>query len=98
LLCSAHKELGNPLRREPDFFGEQELGLIYVAKRLKEALRLETLLTEAGVDYLVEPDKYSGGVVFRSERVGAFFYVAPGNDNAAREVMHRGGFNPHQLE
>jgi hypothetical protein len=86
------------LRREPDFFGEQELDLIYVAKRLKEALRLEALLTEAGVDYLVEPDKYSGGVIFRSERIGAFFYVAPENDNAAREVMHRGGLTPHRMD
>ncbi|MBZ5606048.1 MAG: hypothetical protein LAO79_27455 [Acidobacteriia bacterium] len=84
------------MRREPDFFGEQELSLVYVAKRLKEALRLEKLLTEAGLDYLVEPDKYSGGVIFRSERVGAFFYVAPEQDVAVKEVMQRGGFRPHE--
>ncbi len=73
------------MRQEPDFFGDQDLGLVYVAKKLKEALRLEKLLTDAGVDYLVEPDKYSGGVIFRSERIGAFFYVAPEDDTAARE-------------
>ena len=85
------------MRRDPDYFGEQELNLIYVAKKLKEALSLETLLTDAGIDYLVEPDKYSGGVIFRSERVGAFFYVAPENDQAARSVMQSGGFEPYQI-
>ena len=85
------------MRRDPDYFGEQELNLLYVAKKLKEALSLEKLLTDAGVDYLVEPDKYSGGVIFRSERVGAFFYVAPENDGAARSVMQRGGFEPYTV-
>ena len=85
------------MRREPDFFEDQELNLIYVAKKLKEALRLEELLTGAGLDYIVEPDKYTGGIIFRSERIGAFFYVAPENDNAARDVMHRGGFAPYEI-
>ncbi|HWZ31893.1 MAG TPA: hypothetical protein VNX18_11190 [Bryobacteraceae bacterium] len=85
------------MRREPDFFGEQELALVYVAKKLKEALRLEGLLTDAGIDYLVEPDKYSGGVIFRSERVGAFFYVAPEQDGAVKEVLQRGGLKPHEI-
>jgi hypothetical protein len=85
------------LRRDPDYFGEQELNLLYVAKKLKEALSLEKALTDAGIDYLVEPDKYSGGVIFRSERVGAFFYVAPESDSAARGVMQRAGFEPYSV-
>jgi hypothetical protein len=84
------------LRQAPDFFGDQELTLIYVAKKLKDALRLEELLTAAGVDYAVEPDKYRGGIIFQSERVGAFFYVAPENDAAAREAMRLGGFAPQE--
>jgi len=84
------------VRREPDFFGDEELALVFVAKKLKEALGLEKLLTDAGLDYLVETDKYSGGIIFRSERVGAFFYVAPENANAAREAMQRGGFAPYE--
>lgn len=86
------------MRREPDFFGEYELNLIYVAKRLSDAMRLEELLTGAGLDYLVEPDTYLGGLVFRSERVGAFFYVAPHDDAAAREAMLRGRFKPQPPE
>lgn len=84
-------------RREPDFFGEQELNLVYVAKKLKEALKLEKLLTDAGLDYLVEPDKYSGGIIFRSERIGAFFYVAPEHDVPTRDTMSRGGFKPYEV-
>ena len=83
------------MRREPDHFGDQELALIYIAKRLNEALRLETLLTGAGLDYLVEPDKYSGGIIFQSQRVGAFFYVAPGDEGAAKETLARSGCRPY---
>lgn len=85
------------MRREQDYFGEQELALLYVAKKLKEALRLEDLLTQAGIDYLVETDKYSGGVIFRSERVGAFFYVAPADEGAVRETMARAGIEPYDV-
>lgn len=86
------------MQREPEHFGDQELTLIYIAKRLTEALRLENLLTEAGLDYLVEPDKYSGGLIFQSERVGAFFYVAPGDEGAAKDTMSRNGFQPYRTE
>lgn len=86
------------MKQEPEHFGEEELDLIYVAKKLKEALRLEELLTQAGVDYLVEPDKYSGGVIFKHERVGAFFYVAPGNLEAAQQVLKSGGYEPYRTD
>ena len=81
--------------RDPDFFEDRELSLIYVAKKLKEALALERLLTEAGLDYLVEPDRYSGGIIFRTERIGAFFYVAPGDEEKARATMREGGYKPY---
>ena len=68
------------------------MDLVYIAKKLQEALRLEAAFTESGVDYAVEPDKYSGGVIFRSERVGAFFYVLPEEAEQARQVMQQHGF------
>jgi hypothetical protein len=80
------------MRREADFFEDRELDLVYIAKKLQEALRLESAFTESGVDYAVEPDKYSGGVIFRSERVGAFFYVLPEAAGQARSVMQQHGF------
>jgi hypothetical protein len=80
------------MRREADFFGDRELDLVYIAKKLQEALRLESAFTESGVDYAVETDRYSGGVIFRSERVGAFFYVLPETLDQARQVMQDNGF------
>jgi hypothetical protein len=84
------------MRRDADFFEDRELDLIYIAKKLKDALRLESVLTEAGIDYAVEPDRYVGGVIFRSERVGAFFYVAPELTEQVHEIMHRHGFRMRQ--
>jgi hypothetical protein len=82
------------MRREPEHFGEQELSLLYVAQKLKHALRLEQLLTDAGLDYVVESEEYAVGLLFRRVRVGAFFYVAPDNVSAARDVLRGGGFTP----
>lgn len=82
------------MRQDPEHFGDQVLNLIYIAKKLKEALRLETALTNAGVDYVVEPDTYTGGIIFRAERVGAFFYVAPEAEPQAREIVTAQGFKP----
>lgn len=86
------------MRQEPDFFGEQELVRIYVAKKLKEALALEDAFTKAGVDYLVEPDTYLGGTIFRTERVGAFFYVSPHEEEAARNLMVGHGYKPWTVD
>ena len=86
------------MRQPPEFFGDQELELIYIAKKLKEALALEDLLTESGVDYAVEPDKYSGGVIFRTERIGAFFYVLPDAVESTRELMQKNGLSRDNLE
>lgn len=80
------------MRRDASFFEDREMDLIYIAKKLKEALRLESALTESGVEYAVEPDKYSGGVLFMSERIGAFFYVLPDAVDQAREIMRQNGF------
>ncbi len=85
------------MRREPEFFGETELSLLYIAKKLKEALGLEQLLTGYSLDYLVEPDAYKGGLIFASERIGAFFYVAPEGLEAARGVLLKNGYKPYEI-
>jgi hypothetical protein len=83
------------LRREPDFFGETELSLVYISKKLKQALALEELLNAYSIDYLVEPDTYRGGLIFVSERVGAFFYVAPESEATAKEILLKNGYEPY---
>ena len=82
------------MRREPEFFGDEEMVLVYIAKRLDEALALEDLLTKAAIDYAVEAERYKGGVMFMRERVGAFFYVLPGSEERVRETMNKGGYRP----
>lgn len=86
------------MRQEAAFFEGKEPTLIYIARKLKDALRLEELFAGAGVDYGVEADEYRGGVVFRTVRVGAFFYVLPEAVAAAHEVMLRHGYKPHVKE
>jgi hypothetical protein len=83
------------MKRDPEFFGEQELELVYIAKKLKEALALEKLLSDRAVDYLVEPDHYSGGIIFRTTRVGAFFYVTPDDNPAVRSLLSENGYKPY---
>ena len=84
------------MRRDPEHFGEEELPLLFIAKKLKEALAVEELLTAAGIDYLVEPDTYRGGIIFASERVGAFFYVAPDTATEARQALRAKNYRPYE--
>jgi hypothetical protein len=84
------------VRREPEFFDEQDLELVYIARRLSEAKALEALLTSASLDYLVEADQYFGGFLFRRVRTGAFFYVRPGAAEAARRLMETRGYRPYR--
>ena len=65
------------MKQEASFFEGKSPVLVYIAKRLKDALRLEQIFTEAGLDFGVEADEYRAGVVFRTVRAGAFFYVLP---------------------
>lgn len=84
------------MRQEASFFEGREPVLVYIAKKLKDALRLESIFTESGLDYGVEADEYRGGVVFRSVRAGAFFYVLPQSLDAAHDIMHRHGYKPYE--
>jgi hypothetical protein len=84
------------VRQDAEFFGEAELSLLYIAKKLKEALSLEEKLTAAGLDYLVEPDTYRGGIIFASERIGAFFYVAPEQLEPAKELLRANRLKPYE--
>jgi hypothetical protein len=86
------------MKQDPDFFEGKEPSLIYIAKKLKEALALEEVLTAAGVDYGVEPDRYKGGFVFQTERIGAFFYVLEEAVEGARQVLATHGYRPYEAE
>ncbi len=86
------------MKKDADFFAEDPPGhaadLIFVGKRLKDALKLEAILTEANIDFAVEPDEYQGGIIFKTARVGAFFYVRRENREQAVEVLLANGYIP----
>ena len=44
--------------------------------------------------YIDRPDTYQGGIIFRTARVGAFFYVAPALREQAATIMRDNGFRP----
>jgi hypothetical protein len=86
------------MKQDASFFDGHEPVLLYIAKRLNDALRLESILTAGGIDYGVEADEYKGGVLFFRVRVGAFFYVRPDAVDAAYEIMKRNGYRPAPRE
>jgi hypothetical protein len=86
------------MRQEASFFEGKGPVLVYIAKRLNEALRLEAIFSAAGVDFGVEPDEYRGGFIFQRVRTGAFFYVLPEAAEAARRVLQENGHRPAEPE
>lgn len=84
------------MRQDEAHFEGQELILLYIARRLREAKAVEALLTQAGIDYLVEADLYMGGFLFRRALHGAFFYVTASDDARARELMRAHGYRPYE--
>lgn len=86
------------MRRDPEYFGDVELDLVYMAKRLREALRLEKLLTEAGIEYLVETGIYTGGLLMKRDLTGAFFYVAPADLEQTRDLLIANRYRPYEGE
>lgn len=84
------------MRQEPEFFKEQELELVYIAKKLADALAVEELLTANDVDYVVQASEYYAGVIFQSLRAGAFFYVDREWVKYAKQLLEQNGRRPHQ--
>ena len=82
------------MRQDPAFFDDHNPRLIYIAKKLKESLAVELLLSENEVEYGVETDCYRGGYVFQAERIGAFFYVRSDADARARSLLSQHGYRP----
>ena len=82
------------MRQEPDVFGDDELDLVFMARRLRDALKLEGLLTDAGVDYVVETGNYIGGLLFKRELTGAFFYVRPADREKAFAILLQNDMKP----
>ena len=81
------------MRRPAEYFDDREVSLIHIAGTLRGALKLERLLTEQGIDYAVETDKYVSGFLFATEKTGAFFYVLSGQADYCRALLAQHGFS-----
>ena len=86
------------MRQEAEFFDETELDLVYMARSLREALRLEQLFSDKGIDYLVETGTYTSGFLIKRDLTGAFFYVAPAELQHTRDVLLQNRYKPYKGE
>ena len=73
--------------RDQEFFEDRELSLVYMARRLKESLAVEKVLDAGEMDYAVEPAYYQSGLLFRTTKIGAYFYVLPQDEDRARYLQ-----------
>ena len=71
---------------------------IVIARALRVALRVEEWLTAAGVDYAVQVESVGRSLLFRSERMGAVFYVNAGQAAYCREQLTAAGFGRDVVE
>lgn len=86
------------MRREAEFFGDSELDLIYMARRLRDALNVETVLDGAGIDYAIETGTYTGGLLIKRDLAGAFFYVTETDVERSRALLQHSGYKPYEPE
>lgn len=83
-------------RVDPEHIRDPER--IVVARSLRVALRVEEWLTTAGVDYAVQVESVGRSLLFRSERMGAVFYVNAGQATYCREQLTAAGFGRDVVE
>lgn len=76
-------------RVEASEFGERETRLVFIARNVKEAERVEELLTEKDVDFAVGMERYVSGLLFASERAGIGFHVLESQAACARTLLRR---------
>ncbi len=84
------------MHRDPGFFSEGELDLIYMARTLRDALKLEGVLDAAEIDYLIETGPYTAGFLMKRELTGAFFYVPARDANRTRAILIENRYRPYQ--
>jgi len=84
------------MRRDPEFFTEGELDLIYMARTLRDALKLEEVLDAADIDYLIETGPYTAGFLMKRELTGAFFYVTAQDANRTRTILIENRYRPYR--
>ena len=78
-------------RIEPDALPEPEQ--VYLAATLREARRIEALLTARGVDYATQVEVLGRSTLFGSLRHGVGFYVTATQAGYCRDALAQAGFS-----
>jgi hypothetical protein len=71
---------------------------IFIARKLRQARQVEELLTEAGVNYVVQVEPYGRSLLFGTIRHGAAFYVAAMHAAYGRDRLIAAGFGKGVVE
>ena len=73
---------------------------IYIAARLREAQRVEAVITRVGIDYAVEIAPFATRILglFSTQYRRAHFYVLPGQAESCRQALHRAGLTKGLVE
>ena len=81
-------------RVEPDALEHHALTKVFIAARLKEARRVEELLTGHGVNYVVKVEPFIGGFLSALRpRQGAVFYVQEAQASFCRDRLTAAGLD-----
>jgi hypothetical protein len=74
---------------EPEHFTDTECTRIYIAGRLGEAKKVEQTLTDSGIDYFVEIERFERKILglIRREYDGVAFYVPAGQAGPCRQLL-----------
>ncbi len=78
-------------RIEPGALSDPEQ--VYLAATLREARRIEALLTARGVNYATQVEVLGGSSLFGSLRHGAGFYVTAAQAEYCRDALAQAGFS-----
>jgi len=74
---------------DPEAFADRDIARIYIAGRLTEARRVESLLSEKGIDYAVEIEPFRTLLlgIFPRQYDGVAFYVLSEQAALARHTL-----------
>ena len=92
-----HFRLVAVARVEADVFTDRGGVAVFIAQTLREAQRVEALLSQRGVDYAVQVELF-GYTLLGSARYGAMFYVTNGQAEYCRSTLVAAGLELGVIE
>jgi hypothetical protein len=76
-----------------DTFADEEVAMVYIAGRLSEGKRVERVLSEHAVDYIVDSEPFRSRIlgIFPVEYEGVAFYVRADRAGLCRRALREAG-------